>query len=405
MKTHGVKVDLNYVDNGGNSRIDDRSGTLGARCTGCWLRSTALVTLALSLTGCGLLGGGDRDRDDYDGRIYVGAGALVSNIEPDTDDVPGVSVDESSSAGGSFAIGYDLSPRLSIEGHIAELGEAELAPTGTVGYQVGGISAIAYGLADEGSRARREGFSVFGRLGLGSMRNQAEDVPFERLNDFHLLAGLGVEYGLEMGLGIRAELVAHDTDAQYGQLGLVYRFGESGRRQNGSRNKSFDSADSGDSTNAVPVPAPSNSRISVDSDADGVADPVDLCADTVSGRPVDNTGCDVFDGVIEGVNFKSGSDALTAEAQSVLDSIAGTLRDYPDVVISIEAHTDNQGSASSNLELSKKRALSVARYLVTQGVSGQRLRPKAFGESKPRASNATAAGRSQNRRVEFNIVE
>ena len=397
-------MDLNFKGIVCSSRIDDRSGSLGASGANRWLRSAALMTLALSLSSCGLLGGVDRDRDEYDGRFYVGAGALVSNIEPDTDDVPGVSVDESDGAGGSLAIGYDLSPRLSIEGHIAELGEAELEPAGTIGYQVGGISAIAYGLADEGRRARREGFSVFGRLGLGTMRNQAEDVPFERLNDFHLLAGLGIEYGLEMGLGIRAELVAHDTDAQYGQLGLVYRFGDVGRR-NDSQFKSSESADPGVSTKAVPVPAPSNSRINVDSDADGVADPVDQCPDTVSGRPVDSTGCDVFGGVIEGVNFKSGSDALTAEAQSVLDGVAETLGNYPGLVVSIEAHTDNQGSASGNLELSKKRALSVARYLVTKGVSGAQLRPKAFGESKPRVSNATAAGRAQNRRVEFNIVE
>ena len=75
------------------------------------------------------------------------------------------------------------------------------------------------------------------------------------------------------------------------------------------------------------------------------------------------------------------------------------------MVVSVEAHTDNQGAAAGNLELSKNRALSVARYLVSKGVSGARLKPQAFGESRPRVSNATAAGRAQNRRVEFNIVE
>jgi len=383
-------VDLNYENIDGPKRLVEQSAKPVASATVSWLRSLALASLSLVLAGCGIIGGGVRDNNDYDGRIYIGAGALISNVEPDTDDVPGVSVDETESAGGSVAIGYDMSPRLSIEGHFAELGEAELNPTGTVGYQVGGLSAIVYGLADERDRARRTGFSVFGRLGLGTMRNQAEDVPFERLNDFHLLAGLGLEYGLDMGLGIRAELVAHDTDAQYGQLGLVYRFGESG---GSSRSRTADtSSDAGVSTKSVPVPAPSNSSISGDSDADGVTDGSDQCPDTIRGRPVDNTGCEIFDGAIEGVSFQSGSDALTAGAQSVLDGVAATLVNYPEVSVSVEAHTDNQGSAAGNLDLSKKRALAVARYLLSKGVAGTRLRPKAFGESRPRASNATAEG-------------
>ena len=399
-----MKVDLNNIEGIVMSkRVDDRSRNEAAPGAGRWIRHAALIPLGLSLTACGFFGGG---REDYDGRFYVGAGALISEVEPDTDNVPGVSVEDSSSAGGSLAIGYDFSPRFSIEGHIADLGEAELAPDGSIDYQVGGLSAIVYGLASEERRARREGFSVFGRLGVGALENDAEVVEFERLNDVHLLAGIGLEYGFEMGLGIRAELVAHDTDAQYGQLGLVYRFGQASRGgAPASRSVDPVAPEPDVSTRAVPVPAPSNSRINIDTDGDGVTDAIDQCGDTAPGHPVDSTGCDVFGGVIEGINFTSGSDTLTAEAQLVLDSVAETLGNYPDVVVSVEAHTDNQGAAAGNLELSKNRALSVARYLVSKGVSGARLKPQAFGESRPRVSNATAAGRAQNRRVEFNIVE
>ena len=66
---------------------------------------------------------------------------------------------------------------------------------------------------------------------------------------------------------------------------------------------------------------------------------------------------------------------------------------------------DNQDAATGNLEVSKQQALSVERYLVSKGVAGAQLKPQAFGESRPRTSNATAAGRAQNRRVEINIVE
>ena len=400
-----MKVDLNVEGVVTSERGEGLSGNPGAASAsaGRWIRHAALIPLGLSLTACGVLGGGGRE--DYDGRVYVGAGALISEVDPDTDNVPGVSVADSSSAGGSLAIGYDFSPRFSIEGHIADLGEADLSPEGSIDYQVGGISAIVYGLASEERRARREGFSVFGRLGVGALENDAEVVEFERLNDVHLLAGVGLEYGFEMGLGVRAELVAHDTDAQYGQLGLVYRFGGSSRGQSAPVSRSVEPVEPDVSTRAVPVPAPSNSRINIDTDGDGVTDAIDQCRDTAEGYPVDSTGCDAFGGVVEGVSFNSSSDTLTADAQSVLDGVAETLGQYPDVVVSIEAHTDNQGGAAGNLELSKQRALSVARYLVSKGVSGAQLKPQAFGESRPRVSNATAAGRAQNRRVEINIVK
>ena len=78
---------------------------------------------------------------------------------------------------------------------------------------------------------------------------------------------------------------------------------------------------------------------------------------------------------------------------------------YPDAVISVEGHTDNRGSAADNLELSKQRVLSVVRYMVSQGMSPDRIKPYGYGESRPRAANATAEGREQNRRIEINIVE
>jgi OOP family OmpA-OmpF porin len=121
--------------------------------------------------------------------------------------------------------------------------------------------------------------------------------------------------------------------------------------------------------------------------------------------PVDNTGCELFAGVVEGVNFESGSDVLTAEAQQVLNDVAQTLGEFPVIRVSIDAHTDNQGSAQSNLQLSKRRAVAVARYLVEQGVAGNRLKPQAFGESQPIASNADASGRARNRRVELQVLQ
>ena len=69
--------------------------------------------------------------------------------------------------------------------------------------------------------------------------------------------------------------------------------------------------------------------------------------------------------------------------------------------ISVQAHTDSAGSEDANLDLSRRRALAVVRYLTAQGVSIDRLEARAFGEARPIADNSTRAGRLLNRRVEF----
>ena len=403
----------------GFRRRSRRQGPSSAPRFASLARAAGIGTLALALGGCGMIDlGGPGGRDGgFDRRVYVGGGVLVSQLEPDTGSDDGIELDEDTSAGGSLSVGYDLSERFAVEGHVASLGEATFRPDGDVAYQVGGLSGIVYGLNDPDDRLLREGFSVFGRLGVGTMRNQADVIEFERVNDFHLLAGAGVEYGLDNGLAVRGELVAHETDAKYAQLGLLYRFGEANTaaRRAGTRSDApvstpapgADVARAGESV-AEPTPAPSvasSAGAALDGDGDGVADAVDRCTDTRANRPVDASGCDVFDGVVEGVAFESGSDTLTEGARAVLSGVATTLREYPVIDIAIEAHTDNQGAADANLELSRRRALAVARFLASEGVEPARLSPRAFGESRPAVSNASAEGRATNRRVEFSVVE
>ncbi len=374
-----------------------------------------------ALSGCSTFVNSGSDRD-FNNRVYVGAGALVSQLEPDTSDVAGTSVDDSMDSGGSLALGYDVNHRISVEGHLASLGEATVNPAGTIGYTVGGISGLYYGLNDARDRARRQGFAVFGRLGLGAMDNDASGVKFKRVNDVHLLAGVGLEYGMSRGLGLRAEFVAHETDAKYAQLGLVYRFGlqQSKAWQTvpmpGKPSLVDDVPIVGpiaDELPAIPVtdqealvkpPAKKPASVSQqDADGDKVFNEKDQCPDTMAGLPVKVDGCPIFGGVVDGINFRQGSDTLTATAVGVLAGIAETLREYPDIRIIIEAHTDNRGEASDNLQLSKRRAIAVAQYLVDAGISGSRLRAQAYGESRPRTTNQSAQGRAANRRVEFSI--
>ena len=107
---------------------------------------------------------------------------------------------------------------------------------------------------------------------------------------------------------------------------------------------------------------------------------------------------------LNGVNFETGSAQLTVGARSVLDNVASQLLKFPSVRIQINAHTDNLGGKAFNLDLSRKRIVSVARYLGSKGISSSRLAGRAFGESKPIASNDTEEGRARNRRVEMIAV-
>jgi outer membrane protein OmpA-like peptidoglycan-associated protein len=86
-----------------------------------------------------------------------------------------------------------------------------------------------------------------------------------------------------------------------------------------------------------------------------------------------------------------------------LSELSRILNKYEDTNILLEGHTDSTGSEEHNLELSKKRAHSVANYLATQNVNPTRFTIMGYGESQPIASNQTVEGRAQNRRVEVAI--
>ncbi len=143
-----------------------------------------------------------------------------------------------------------------------------------------------------------------------------------------------------------------------------------------------------------------------DSDNDGCLDVNDMCPDTLEGLNVDRQGCALPQfTVLEGVNFEFDSDQLTANAMSILDLVVKTLRGQPDIRVSVDGHTDSKGSDAYNLRLSRERAASVEFYLESQGINGSRLRSQGFGETRPVATNDTAAGREQNRRVELEVIK
>jgi outer membrane protein OmpA-like peptidoglycan-associated protein len=104
----------------------------------------------------------------------------------------------------------------------------------------------------------------------------------------------------------------------------------------------------------------------------------------------------------DGVLFDTNSDRLRPESAPVLGEIARMLAAHPTLRLSIEGHTDDVGDAAANLTLSRRRAESVRRHLVTQlGADAARLTAAGFGATRPVAANASGADRQRNRRVEL----
>lgn len=101
--------------------------------------------------------------------------------------------------------------------------------------------------------------------------------------------------------------------------------------------------------------------------------------------------------------FATGKSELTGGAGPNLNKLAAFLGEYPDRTVLIEGHTDSVGSVEANHFLSQHRAESVKSYLVSRGVQASRLKTAGLGEGSPVASNDTATGRQQNRRVEVII--
>ena len=159
-----------------------------------------------------------------------------------------------------------------------------------------------------------------------------------------------------------------------------------------------------------------------DSDGDGVADKFDKCPDTPKGTVVDGSGCPlktpapqvtervivteadrkVVRDAISNLEFDLGKATIRSKSYETLNRVAALLIEK-NFSLKLAGHTDITGSRELNLRLSKERAESVKAYLVSQGANASRIEATGYGPDQPIATNKTAAGRQQNRRVEFTL--
>ncbi len=208
--------------------------------------------------------------------------------------------------------------------------------------------------------------------------------------DWTANAGLGISYMFTKYLGInynfnysltnhdKRDRVSNDGNDQFMQhtLGIVFQFGKKNKK---------------------------------DADNDGVADYEDKCPN--SAGTIENEGCpeiddsvkEVMEKALEGVQFETGKNVILESSFDKLDAVAEIMKSNKAYKLDINGHTDNTGSAETNMELSLARAKAVKKYLHERGVNLNQMNAQGFGESVPKASNDTPEGRAINRRVEFVI--
>jgi len=120
-----------------------------------------------------------------------------------------------------------------------------------------------------------------------------------------------------------------------------------------------------------------------------------------TGVSVTRNGDNIILNMPGNITFATDSSNISADFYQVLDSVALVINEFEKTYVDVVGHTDDTGSEAYNQKLSEARASSVARYLESQGVLPARVVTSGAGESSPIASNATAQGRSLNRRVEI----
>ncbi|MBL4688959.1 MAG: OmpA family protein [Nannocystaceae bacterium] len=152
-----------------------------------------------------------------------------------------------------------------------------------------------------------------------------------------------------------------------------------------------------------------------DTDNDTIADLHDQCVfqpETFNNN-ADEDGCPddlppklvALQDELRGIEFDFNKDTIRPTSTRVLDAAVAAMTEFPLVKVRIVGHTDNVGKPELNLELSKRRAAAVKKYLTDKGVDGARIVADGSGDTQPVATNETEAGRAKNRRIEFEITE
>lgn len=291
--------------------------------------------------------------------------------------------------GATFLYGFPVRKNIFIEARFTGLVLERDVPGETDFYQQEIGADAVYRFGDPGS------WQPFVLLGIGAIRNDVDiDEDDGVTAGVHLGGGITSDNLGDLGLKLRADVrYIHDQfidgvqDLRIG-LGIQIPLGDDDKRAPVRAAGRFESDEE-------------------DKDSDGVMDYRDVCPNSLPYVRHDENGCMEPNQTIRlyEVTFNNGTSILTSAAREELGAIVRALRGQPGLPIRINGHTDALGGTEENRRLSLERAEAVATYLALQGVPTQRLDVKGYGESQPVDTNATAAGRERNRRIEIVLLE
>ncbi len=224
-------------------------------------------------------------------------------------------------------------------------------------------------------------------FGVGDQSLKVKGMKSDR--DTLVNLGAGLKHSLGGNWEFRSDIRAFNSlDREYTDLavnaGISYLFGAAPVKV---------------ASVVAPVPKPE-----VDTDGDGVFDSKDQCPDTPKQYKVDSVGCPMelteTVAVKLAVQFDTAKSIVKDEYVDDIGDLAKFMNQYLNTVVTVEGHTDSQGSDAYNEKLSQSRAEAVKQVLINRfSIAADRITAKGFGESKPVGDNKTAAGREENRRV------
>jgi OOP family OmpA-OmpF porin len=251
--------------------------------------------------------------------------------------------------------------------------------------------------------------------GLGVITYSPENVDNEHY--FMVNYGAGIKYFLTDKVALRGD-VRHLISFDDNYNNLLYTVGLSFVFGGGKPAPAPVAAKKVEEPVAKPAPAPAPEPVVVekapvvekkaevveepakDSDGDGITDDKDKCPGTPVSAKVDSRGC----WVIKGLQFETGKSIIKRQSYKELENVLVVMKKNPEMKLEIQGYTDNKGSAEKNKVLSEKRANAVKKYFESKGIKKDRLSAKGYGQESPVATNDTAVGRTENRRVELKPV-
>lgn len=352
-----------------------------------------------------------QDNTPQDKRFYVAPMVSYGFFDHDSSGgngaLPKLRTDNDDSIGGTLAIGKPITSWLNLElfgfyfNPDQKLNGSDADDADLYGF---GLDALFF--------PARDTLPVYGILGaawgktdpgFGSV--EGVRVGDDADTDF-LDAGLGYMYQInDYGLAVRAEYRYRYTTVDSAD---IYGAGfEDNRYDDHILSLGLQIPLGAPPQAAAPAPAPAPAA-PMDSDGDGVIDANDQCPGTPRGTEVDARGCPIEKQapiVLKGVTFEFDSAKLTMQAENRLDNVVDALQASDEITFRVDGYTDSIGTEQYNQGLSQRRVDSVRSYLMQHGITSSRITgTQGHGESNPVATNETAAGRAQNRRVELNVT-